>query len=89
MPKAILEFNLPEETEEFRHAINGSKNACILEDVTTQVFRPARKHGYSNANIVQMIQHINTKLGDDSEVYAEDLIGALEHLYNQVVNGEI
>jgi hypothetical protein len=33
MPKAILEFNLPEENEEFNLAIKGISYHCIIHDI--------------------------------------------------------
>ena len=35
MPKAILEFNLPEEQYEFESAHNGSKFRCVLSELDT------------------------------------------------------
>ena len=34
MPKAILEFNLPEEQDEFELAQNGVKYSIVLEDLS-------------------------------------------------------
>lgn len=33
MPKAILEYNLPEETEEYTTAMNGASYASALSDI--------------------------------------------------------
>lgn len=30
--RAILEFSLPEEQEEHRHALNGIRYSCVLDD---------------------------------------------------------
>jgi len=33
MPKAILEFDLPEETEDFQYAVKGSHFACVIDEL--------------------------------------------------------
>jgi hypothetical protein len=45
--KATLEFNLPEDRSEFTLACNGAKYHSAIWDISQEVFRPARKHGYS------------------------------------------
>lgn len=37
MPKATLEFNLPEEQDEFTLAKNGGKYYCILVDIVNLI----------------------------------------------------
>jgi hypothetical protein len=37
MSKAILEFNLPEEQEEFKDAVNGTKYALALHNIKDDV----------------------------------------------------
>ena len=44
MPKATLEFNLPEERDEFRDAQNGGTWRMILQDVDNQL-RNVVKYG--------------------------------------------
>lgn len=56
MPKAILEFNLPEEREEHEDALKGSTYKCQLDDVWNKVFRPRHKHGYSNEVLNKFVQ---------------------------------
>lgn len=48
MPKAILEFNLDEPSEEmaFKRAMKATDVYLCLWDLSEEVFRPARKHGY-------------------------------------------
>lgn len=43
MPKAILSFNLPEETEEHKHALEGSAYYGIIWDIAEYV-RSLRKY---------------------------------------------
>ncbi len=49
--KAILEFNLPEERDEFKQAQKAADFHAALWDIQQKVFRPARKHGYSDTQI--------------------------------------
>ena len=46
--KAILEFNLPEESTEHRQAIDGSSWECVLFQLD-QHFRSIYKHGDDDA----------------------------------------
>jgi hypothetical protein len=78
--KATLTFTLPEEREEFDHALRGSCAFSALCNVHNQIFRPARKHGYSNV----IIQQIIDKVGDD----AIDLIGLLEQEFWHILADE-
>jgi hypothetical protein len=75
--KATVTFTLPEEQEEFNFARKGSDAFSALSDVRNCVFRPARKHGYSDVAISELI----AKIGDD----AIDLIGLLEDRFNGVL----
>ena len=49
--KAILEFNLPEEKEEFKTALNAAKIQNALYHISQDIFRPARKHGYADVRL--------------------------------------
>ena len=75
--KATLTFTLPEETDDFDWARKGSDAFSALSDVRNCVFRPARKHGYADIGISELI----AKIGDD----AIDLIGLLEDRFNGVL----
>ena len=43
--KAILNYNLPEEREEFETALNGWKYKLTLDEMWDVLFRPRHKHG--------------------------------------------
>lgn len=73
MPKAYLQFNLPMENEEFKIAQNASNMHCALLDIQNYVFRPARKHGYSDDRIRDLLE----KLGPEGV----ELVGELEKLF--------
>ena len=45
MPKAKLEFNLPEETDEFNQAQKGSSYKYFIDEFDNTVFRQAVKYG--------------------------------------------
>ncbi len=95
--KGILEFQLPEEQEEFEQASSAGKLSAALFDVRQQVFRPARKHGYSRADIQQLIEKLDALViahaslvewpRDEYQALkdATYLISQLEGLFNQVL----
>jgi len=95
--KGILEFDLPMEQEEFEQASSAGKLSAALFDVRQQVFRPARKHGYSRADIQQLVEKLDglviahASLADwprdeyQSLKDATYLIGLLEGVFNQVL----
>lgn len=73
--KAKLEFNLPEEREEYEAAVNGARNQLRIEDIWEELFRPRHKHGYNNERLQQL-------LADDKVNEALDI---LEDLYRYVI----
>jgi hypothetical protein len=72
-----LEFNLPEEFDEFQDAQNASKYKCAVEDIYQQVFRPAFKHGYPDEVLQKMV--------DENPIVFE-VIERLKKLYFNVLN---
>jgi hypothetical protein len=80
MPKAKLEFSLPEEQEEFSTAVRSSNMRSALWEISQRVFRPARKHGYPD----ESIQELLNKLGEDGE----DLVSKLEKLFWEILEEE-
>jgi hypothetical protein len=74
--KAILKFNLPEEQEEFTAAIEGANYIACLRDISNQVFRPARKHGYTDGRIEAILR--------DNEIGYE-LIELLEEKFTDIL----
>jgi hypothetical protein len=77
MSKVIIEFNLPEEQEEFQDALNGTKNAIKFSEVWEKLFRPRHKHGYNNSKLQDLI---------DSSPQVGEALDILEELY-QEING--
>jgi hypothetical protein len=78
--KATMTFNLPEDDIDFVMASRGKDCFMALDRVANEIFRPARKHGYSDI----MIQQIIDKVGDD----AVDLIGLLEQKFWHILADE-
>lgn len=72
--KATLEFNLPEEIEEYQDAMNGTKYKIQIDDVWNKIFRPRHKHGYKN-------EEINNLLESDE---AQKLMDLLEEIYLEI-----
>jgi len=72
--KGILEFNLPEEQEEFDLANKASALRNTLTDAENFVFRPARKHGYSDQEIQKLVEELDNL----SDGKATELISLLE-----------
>jgi len=66
---------IPYEEERFQVATKAMDYKLALQEVHTEVFRPARKHGYSNPKI----QDLLTDSG-------EDLIYELEQLFFKIIN---
>lgn len=89
--KATLEFNLPEEREEFEAATNGSNCKAALWNISQEIFRPARKHGYSG-RIQQLLDEVNVKtviVGDGEFKYeagiGDELIHELEKKFFSIL----
>jgi hypothetical protein len=82
MPKATLSFNLPEEREEYNTVNKASEMSSALWEIRQELFRPARKHGYSDFELTALIKKINSKFKD--ECVAEELIGLLEDRFSMI-----
>lgn len=98
MSKCILEFNLPEEHEEAQLAFKAGEMHLALLDIAQEIFRPARKHGYSNPEIEKLLTHINAAVlstayeGDTDHprdewgrLDATDLIALLEKRFYEIL----
>jgi hypothetical protein len=76
MPKAKLIFNLPEEQEEFDTVSKAGDFKSALWDVAQEVFRPARKHGYSDTKIQKELE--------DKDAF--ELVGLLEAKFYEILS---
>jgi len=50
----------------------------VLSEIRNRVFRPARKHGYSDHKIRELLQKIPDGLG-------EELVSELERIYGETI----
>ena len=71
--KATLSFNLPEEQEEFENAVNGSKYKWKMDDIWDKVFRPAFKHGYSQAGLTELSDRDYEVIEKLADIYRETI----------------
>ena len=76
--KVILEFNVPQEREEYECAFNGSIYKDQLEEVWQQCFRPSMKHGYPDRHIQDLID------GEHGEAIL-DVIEMLGNIYGNII----
>lgn len=76
MSKAILEFDLDDidDKNEFKRAANATNTYIALTEIANQIFRPARKHGYQDEKIANLI--------DEN---SEELIGELETKFYEIL----
>lgn len=71
MPKAILEYNLPEDQEDFKIAQEGIKRYCAMDDIHNRIFRSGRKYG-----------HIGEKKLTEEQV---DFLEEIETIYQAIL----
>lgn len=100
MPVATLKYNLPEEQDEFKDAMQGSDCKLVLWEIAQEIFRPARKHGYADKQIAELIASIDAAVEaqhpegfnrmdlawEERHINAEDLIGLLEKKFYALLN---
>lgn len=95
--KATLSFNLPEERDEFETAVNAGKYRSALFEIAQRVFRPARKHGYPDAkvqNLLNKADETTVAIMDDGNCKLYDgyvgteLISQLEKLFYEILQEE-
>jgi len=70
--KAILEFNLPEDQNEFEYATKGSEMFLILWGVK-QEYRKLMKYQDLTENEYKIIEALNDSLHDDLQHYGINL----------------
>lgn len=72
----ILTFDRYEDKMELSDALNGSKYKSVLDIIANNIFRPNRKHGYSNQEL--------EKLREIPEV--SDAIDILETMFYTILS---
>ena len=71
--KLTITFDLPEEKEEYDACIKGMDMSIALFDIANDIFRPARKHGYSD----QRLQNLSER--------ETEIIGILEEQFYEIL----
>ena len=72
--KATLEFELPEEREEFKMAQNAASAHIAFEEIWEKLFRPRNKHGFQDEELQLLAE---TEIG-------EKIFDKLEELYHKI-----
>ena len=62
--KVVLIYDLPEEEEEFREAVNSRKAHLALWKIVNEVMRPIWKHGDLNEKEQELIDRIYEDIHD-------------------------
>ena len=75
--EVTMKFNLPEDQDDLELYQKAINYFSALQETASQIFRPARKHGYADENIKRLVN----KIGDD----AIDLIGLLEDKFYKIL----
>lgn len=75
MPKHTMTFNLPDESDELKNAMAGEVYLRALVEISDDVFRPHRKHGYSDP--------VLKKLCESEDVIKA--IGLLEQEFHRIL----
>lgn len=65
--KATLEFNLPEDQQQFTSATNANKYASILWDIRQEI-RGILKHG-TERNLEDILEGIRSQIPTEEELY--------------------
>lgn len=74
--KAILEFKLPEEKQDFEYASRGAEYMHTIDEIWNEVFRPHYKHGYKDKEL--------QKLMEDNWDVASKIMDKLADIYRDV-----
>ena len=80
---AILTFDRNEQEYEFNCALKGMEYRFALQDIGHEIFRPARKHGYPDIEINNLLNKINEL--DPENSLGEELIGLLENKFYSIL----
>lgn len=54
--KVALYFKLPEEQEEYETTMKAGAMSSVLFKVRNELFRPARKHGYTDPKLQELLE---------------------------------
>jgi hypothetical protein len=67
MPKVTIEFNLPEESEEYKITTNAMEYYCALCDLDNDL-RNALKHGHAYKTIDEALEDTRRRLNEYADL---------------------
>jgi len=76
-----FKFNLPEERSSLLRTIKATDCYIAFFEIANEVFRPSRKHGYSDIELQKINEYLE---GDHAEVVG-DVIGLLEKKFFNIL----
>lgn len=76
--EVTMSFKLPDDDYEYRHAVKGYAYYMALTDIAEDIFRPARKHGYPDKSIQDLLDELGDK--------GYDLIDILEQQFYEILS---
>lgn len=79
MPTVRITYNLPEEDAEMHLALKAAAYQHALYRVAQEIFRPARKYGYDNAKLQEIM---------DANPASFEIVGMLEDMLHEIVSEE-
>lgn len=89
MKKVIIEFNIDSIEAEIQatRAMKANCMAFALREIQQEIFRPARKHGYTDYVVNDLLDKCSTYTGEDGLDYhiGVELIGTLESMFNKII----
>jgi hypothetical protein len=72
MPEAVLKFQLPEESSEFKSAVNGSKYLAALEELD-KLLREREKYGNLSGKALEQVENIRREFYETIQGYGIEL----------------
>ena len=89
--KATLTFDMDDHDsmQSFKRSVKSLDAFIALHDIAMEVFRPARKHGYSDPNIQKALDNCGEEVdenGFSSYGHGEELISLLETKFYDILN---
>lgn len=86
--RAKLTFDLsdPDDRNEFTRCTKATDAYIALWDIGQEIFRPHRKHGYSDSRVQELIDKCPTFKTKDGETdYCSEVIEKLEEMFYEIL----
>jgi len=85
--KGILEFDLeePDARDAFKRAVLADDAYMVLNEISDEIFRPARKHGYPDRRIQNYINDLDQKLRDGEQNPILEVLSLLEENFRDIL----